>query len=694
MLVVDDQSPDATVNRARSVREPNLEVRVNESNLGLGDSVLAALETIDTPYVALLNSDDLFHPDRIAKCREVLDADPDAQLVATGLHLVDPRGHELKPDNVCRLTDGRKVFDWVQWYERILPQSMDPELLFGELLRSNFLATSTNLVCRTEFLRAEAESIRSLEFCLDMHLFLAAAQSGGLRYLPDRLAAYRLHPNNTVWFAEEERWNYFLEVNRVAVTNLRRYRDRRRDQVGEEAARAEALAMVADGLVENTEIAGFGAFLCELLGGYELDGLAHGDEKARSAVQRIQRLAARAQALRYATEAIDDAAFPAWVRRSWSSASLGVARVLAEIRGSQAGYWRGSARWAQRRLEGLESRLRTAEQAEERVRAAVTSMASTLSKDRAPEPDGGVGARLHADARVLQQFVTEVRGLIGKVGELETSLASEGSRREQAEQRSELAGERQKAAEREVRAAEAEYASLREQLAASEAKAETTAARAEWVEGLRAEFEQTAQAQGQRLTAMQQEFDTAQASFRKAAAERDQLQREVEDRRITAAADAEKIAKTKQELEDFRDQLGANRKDLEAARQEAATVAEDRDRLRSSREFKVGYAIWNKTPLFAKSRRLAKRVLHRERDRLARFKVARSGSADRKSAGPDTLTVAAGTTWEFPTRWHTFVYQELQSMQDMLGARVNVIYGRRGDASAEHEVFRLSLIHI
>ena len=57
------------IDEPHGMADIRLRVRVNAVNFGLGDSVLGALATIDTPYVALLNSDDLFHPDRLARER-------------------------------------------------------------------------------------------------------------------------------------------------------------------------------------------------------------------------------------------------------------------------------------------------------------------------------------------------------------------------------------------------------------------------------------------------------------------------------------------------------------------------------------------------------------------------------------------------------------------------------------------------
>jgi glycosyltransferase involved in cell wall biosynthesis len=224
ILVVDDRSPDKTVERAARVEDPRLRIEVNEANLGQGDSVMNALSKVATPYVALLNSDDIFHAERLERCRDAMERSPDVQMVATRLALIDAYGRRLSPQNVSRLFDGRKIADWVAWFDRagLVPEGAD---LLAELLERNFLATSSNIVCRTEFLRRQAASVRGLNYCFDWQLFLAAAAVRGLVVLQDELLGYRLHGSNTVWFDEERRIAYVLEVNRVLAETLRRVGD-------------------------------------------------------------------------------------------------------------------------------------------------------------------------------------------------------------------------------------------------------------------------------------------------------------------------------------------------------------------------------------------------------------------------------------------------------------------------------------
>ncbi|MGE0815644.1 MAG: glycosyltransferase [Vicinamibacterales bacterium] len=219
IVVVDDRSPDDTAERAARLDDPRITVTVNETNLGLGNSVLAALERIDTPYVALLNSDDLFAEDRLERCRARLEASPAAQVVATGVVPIDVDDRPLTPDTVRPLFDGRRIADWVRWHAdtgRVRPGAD----LVAELLERNFLVTSSNIVARTAFLRACAPALRGLQFCLDWQVFLLAAAAGGLEYDPAPMLGYRLHPSNTVWFDADRAVVYRLEANRVLAAAL------------------------------------------------------------------------------------------------------------------------------------------------------------------------------------------------------------------------------------------------------------------------------------------------------------------------------------------------------------------------------------------------------------------------------------------------------------------------------------------
>lgn len=275
VLVVDDRSPDGTVAAARSVADDRVVVVENESNKGLGNSILDAMELVSTPYVAILNSDDVFHPRRLETCVAAMASDSSIDLVCTGLHLLDRDGGGIDGNTVSAWHDGRNVHDWVHWYERTRPADDDKLDTFRELLRRNFLVTSSNVVCRTDWLRAQSVTLRGLKYCLDWQLFLTAAMRCRLRYVAEPLLAYRLHPGNTVWFDREARWAYTVEVSRVAASAIREHRHTY--PAHSEQAVTEVLQDLLLGMRENTEVDWRGMLANELIGGEWLEAAARSE---------------------------------------------------------------------------------------------------------------------------------------------------------------------------------------------------------------------------------------------------------------------------------------------------------------------------------------------------------------------------------------------------------------------------------
>jgi glycosyltransferase involved in cell wall biosynthesis len=269
VLVVDDRSPDDTVAAARSVGDPRVEVRVNDQNLGLGRSIDRALDAVETPFVALLNSDDLFHPDRLERCIAALRDAPEARLVATGLATMDAAGQLLDAANVCVVEAGPQVGGWLRWYAGVREQLRRPEdwSALAPLLRHNHLATSSNIVCHTDFLRAQRGAVEGLRYCLDWMLFLRAAAAGQLVYVDEPLLGYRLHASNTVWFDDETRADYVHEVNHVQAVVLRDLASARRAAgVSEPQLFDELAALLRDEVARHGETDGFELFLAELIG--------------------------------------------------------------------------------------------------------------------------------------------------------------------------------------------------------------------------------------------------------------------------------------------------------------------------------------------------------------------------------------------------------------------------------------------
>ncbi|MBL8726463.1 MAG: glycosyltransferase [Planctomycetes bacterium] len=480
VLVVDDGSKDDTVAKAQGVADPRLTVRQNPTNLGLGNSVLQALDGIDTEFVALLNSDDLFHPDRLQRCLQVLRERPEVQLVTTGMALVDDQGGELTPANASLVLDGKLVYDWVHWFARVQPPADLPQdQLFAALLERNFLVTSSNLVVRTAWLRRQAPALQSLKFCLDWQLFLEAALDDALYHLPEPLLAYRLHATNTVWFREGRRWAYYLEVNRVAAEALRRFATRGRG--AGEGAVVRVLEAIAAHLTANRETDGFALFLNTVFDALAVDRFAVESPRVQGLVQQLNELAEQVRRARDEAEA---------ALAARGGGQLAKRLLLGELERERADGERDTRRWLQGYADSLEARLadcwagrrdleaqrgelaRRADELQARV-AQHAARIDALGREATAAQQRSAG--LESDLAGLRQDHAGLRGQLAALRDfgqaLERELAATRAERDDWSGRASAALGGRVAAEAQAAAAEARLAQTAQELARESATA-------------------------------------------------------------------------------------------------------------------------------------------------------------------------------------------------------------------------------
>ena len=65
-------------------------------NQGAARTINEGIREARGRYLAILNSDDIYHPERLLRCVAVLETDPTAAVVATGISFVDERGSAIR----------------------------------------------------------------------------------------------------------------------------------------------------------------------------------------------------------------------------------------------------------------------------------------------------------------------------------------------------------------------------------------------------------------------------------------------------------------------------------------------------------------------------------------------------------------------------------------------------------------------
>lgn len=677
LLVVDDCSPDDTVEKARARSDRRIEVRVNGENLGLGNSVLAALATIDTPYVALLNSDDLYHPDRLGRCCKVLDGQPEVNLVTTGMRLVDADGGEIDAGNASLALDGQQLFDWVHWFAKAKPRGeLSQDELLPALLERNFLVTSSNIVCRTDWLRARAESLRSLKYCLDWQLFLDAARERSLRHIDEPLLAYRLHASNTVWFRGGRRWAFYLEVNRVVAGALR---GRIADIPAASDRLLELLRLLAGPVLRNRECDGAAMFVNAVCDAVQADAIA-------AQLPAVQAEVARLNEAALATLALRDAASVAS-----SADGENVARSLAEVASELLTLERDRADRNQRYADSLDARIRECWDG----RGALEGEKLALVRRQ---------GELAEELRVAQQDAQTLRADQGELARrLQASEEAEGLARRRAEGllrdldavRGDLQIQREQAAvvaevrelvHRELAGLRAERdrlaGELQEKVRAAEGLGRALAQTGLERDGLRGERDRLAAsldersraAEGLGLSLAQAERSNAALQVELAA-----TQDEAAKRAEALRAALDQASGLAQDRQQSLEQMERRQADLEVSLQAASQRLAD---LRRSRELAIGDLIWNKTPLSFMSRH-GKKFYNRIFDAGERLSLWFGGRFGRRTA--EGVAVVA-SCWHWPIYSHTFVYQEMIGLTHM-GLDVRMFHWEENDASQLQPAF-------
>jgi len=200
IVVVDDGSTDDSVKIVRAFAEPRIEL-YTQPNAGAHVALNRGIEkAAGCDYVAILNSDDVFAPERISKCAAFLDETPAIDVVATQLKLIDNTGSEIA------FSDPSAKWFATAW--SIRASQLD---LVEQLGVANFIGSTSNLAGRrTYFIE---HPFRSYRYVHDYFFVLDCALHDRLAVLDDELFSYRMHFRNTISVGPEELVRELLVMN-------------------------------------------------------------------------------------------------------------------------------------------------------------------------------------------------------------------------------------------------------------------------------------------------------------------------------------------------------------------------------------------------------------------------------------------------------------------------------------------------
>jgi len=177
ILVVDDGSTDRTPDIVAQFA-PRVRLR-RKTNGGQASAFNFGLPQARGEYVALLDGDDWWAPDKLSRVVDVLNRNTAVMAVGHGVTEV--------------YTDGSRHTEQLREPSRFRLESVDDALTFR--LRKNFLGTS-RLTLRASLVPRLLPVPVALRFEADEYLFTLAPALGEVVILPEALTFYRIHRAN------------------------------------------------------------------------------------------------------------------------------------------------------------------------------------------------------------------------------------------------------------------------------------------------------------------------------------------------------------------------------------------------------------------------------------------------------------------------------------------------------------------
>jgi glycosyltransferase involved in cell wall biosynthesis len=213
LIVVDDGSTDNSPRVLSELKHERVKI-VFQNNQGAHAAINLGLSLANGKYLAILNSDDVYYPQRIEKALDVLQKNPQVGLVSSYLEIINAEGIHL---------------DIKQGYHTCHPWTLDkPEKSFRSLessklalLTENYLASTSNFIF-PRILYKKIGGFKPLRYTHDWDFALRIARESEIYLIREPLLKYRVHQRNTI---REDQITMIFEICWTLAVNLPNFFD-------------------------------------------------------------------------------------------------------------------------------------------------------------------------------------------------------------------------------------------------------------------------------------------------------------------------------------------------------------------------------------------------------------------------------------------------------------------------------------
>lgn len=223
VIIMDDQSSDGTEKIVRAFIEANhlthWSFSVNETNVGFVQNFLNCIEATSGDLIFLCDQDDIWEPQKIEWMSGLMEERKEITVLNSAVRLVDKEGKAIVFTEKKGMTNGN-----------ILHRVIQPD----EIVKFDFLYLACDNIspgCTMGFTKQIKEQIgayRALciesNFPHDWAINMLAAASDGTYYWNRPCIRYRIHENNTIGLALEEKKDFSMQIKgtrEIRIENAR-----------------------------------------------------------------------------------------------------------------------------------------------------------------------------------------------------------------------------------------------------------------------------------------------------------------------------------------------------------------------------------------------------------------------------------------------------------------------------------------
>lgn len=197
VVVVDDGSTDDTRTCLTQYTDDQRIHVFAQENQGAHAALNRAMDLATGDFLFILNSDDMFFPDRVPRLVNELVTRPEVALAASWIQIIDEQARE------CGVKKGwSNLPPWPPPSDGpYLSDLSDPVLA---LLETNYLATTSNIAIRRTLVTDHNLRFQPLRYAHDWDFILSACHYGQIALIPAPLLKYRVHEANTIREGKDE----------------------------------------------------------------------------------------------------------------------------------------------------------------------------------------------------------------------------------------------------------------------------------------------------------------------------------------------------------------------------------------------------------------------------------------------------------------------------------------------------------